>query len=85
MNRNTQAAKASQNNVAFAREFPFAKPRDLAKMKGHTDVLTRYLADCHDLTEPEVHDQLEQFELRQHLARAATDVRFMNVRETGSK
>ena len=62
---------AALRTPAFKREFPFARPQDLEETHGEKIKMTRYLAQSHELTEPEVREQLELLAMREHLARGA--------------
>ena len=67
--------RAAHDVTTLVDHFPYAKASKLVQAKGQARALTRYLAESHELTEPEVKEQLELFTRLQSLARGASDIR----------
>lgn len=75
MNWTDLAANWNTHLRALAQRFPYADKGALNASKGKQSTVLRVLAQSHDLTIGEAHEELEDFMFLQSLARDTADIR----------
>lgn len=68
-------ANWSDHLAGLTARFPRAKPDYLSLHKERIEDVASYLADAHELTLMEAHEEIEHYVLVQTLAREAPDIR----------